>query len=249
MRTVRRTAALTFLLLILAPGGAGAFHPLGIETAATVPAGRVAAEFSGAYDDLDGGRATRLDLTLTAGFNPRLDASINFPYLVIDEEGHGTVSGAGDPEVSVKWRLHEGQDLQTLAAKLGVTFPTGVGEEGLGHDKPDVTLTAFFDRALGALTVRWNIGYSWIGAPTGGERDYVWSWAATGEWLVAPRWTLVGGLRGSSSLAEDDLGRASATGGAVWRAGEHLTLDAGLAAGLSEDAPDWGLLAGACFRY
>lgn len=131
-------AGLPALLLLLAPAGARAAHPLITEDTATQGAGHLQLELTNEHTTTRAAgvrRYTVLTSTILGyGVTDTTDVLVSLPYLRLGAsaaDGTPGVNGWADAGLDLKWRFYQSGPL-SLAVKPGLTFPTGDDTRGLG---------------------------------------------------------------------------------------------------------------------
>lgn len=223
------------LLSGLGPPVVWAGRPLETEDTGTVAPGAAELELSANYarnlpDNLWGTRGV-----LTVGLLPGLDARVESTLLLLAPQDRPSRAGIGDSLLGIKYHLLD--DAAALPAVLGaltLRLPTGDAERGLGAEGVDVGLLAAVSKALGPMTLTWNVGYTFVTRDTG--LDF-WTLAASIEYRLAKAWVLVGEVVST-------LGATHAANTAVLRTGalhalsDRVRLDGAVAAGLTRASPD-----------
>lgn len=138
-------------------------RPLETEDTGTVAPGAAELELSANYarnlpDNLWGTRGV-----LTVGLLPGLDARVESTLLLLAPQDRPSRAGIGDSLLGIKYHLLD--DAAALPAVLGaltLRLPTGDAERGLGAEGVDVGLLAAVSKALGPMTLTWNVGYTFV---------------------------------------------------------------------------------------
>jgi hypothetical protein len=263
VRLARARAAVAAGVLALAAPSL-ATHPLSTDDAGTLGEGRGQLELgAGLSRDRSsaGGIAVRQDareLAASLGLGLAQDVDLTLEALATSllVSGGGEVVGAagpGDVALELKWRALGGEAL-ALAAKAGVTLPTGDPGRGLGAGRPGLGLALAATRAAGRLSLDANVGYERRGWSRAEDRAALRRDRLTASLAVRaavrPSLQLVAEIGGAT--AEERAARtpgAFALAGAVIAVAERVDLDVGVRVGLSESEPDVAWLGGATWRF
>jgi hypothetical protein len=161
-------------------------------------------------------------------------------------------SGLGDLEVALKWQFLDGAGaVPGMAARLGVSLPTGDEEEGLGSGTTVVSLGYLagtpFESADVAVFLNAKVYYV-VDAEE--EQKDVFSECS----LAASWWGLdpLGlSVEVAASTAEEEGAGTAATAATVvsCTVNDRFSLEAGLRLGLTDDAPDWVASAGVSLTF
>jgi hypothetical protein len=213
-------------------------------------------ELSAAFDHRRPGDAWRLPVLVEYGITDRLSAEVEGSYVSLDVAG-SRGRGPGDTELGLLYALRP--DVSRVALTLGASIglPTGDEDEGLGSGRSDLELLGI------------------VGVPLGRGELHVTGMLEMGDEEAEPalnaaavlpagdlRFTLEGNLsRGGPSGWPDgapaDAAPADgdeegaclvATPGLFYRPGPEFELGIGVPVGLTETAPDWGIVGRVTFE-
>lgn len=150
------------------------------------------------------------------------------------------IAGGGDNTVLFKHRLDAGAG-QAFGLEWGAKFDTST--PGIGSGKQDYILNGIYSVDVDEVRIDANLGATWLGLWEEGlgRRQYNWAVALSRE--VMPRWNLSGELSGFSRQGKSATSQALAA--LSYAVNDRLVLDFGVAAGTSQNAPDWSAFAGA----
>src|SRR5881397_4165584 len=105
---------------------------------------------------------------------PGIQLKLEIPVEIIHNDSDGTVSGAGDLLLGVKWRfLNNEQSQFQLGTYPQVLVPTGDRARGLGQGQPAYLLPFLVQKSWSKWTVYGEVGYWWQTAPE--TRDYIYA--------------------------------------------------------------------------
>lgn len=154
----------------------------------------------------------------------------------------GTLKGAGDNSLTVKFKQPLADEKSALGVEIGVNLPTG--KIGLSSGKPNYRINGIYSTELGEFHADLNANYSRLGAPGGDSSKDVYGWAlAVSHALGAdPRWTAT--LEPSGVVQRGAPSATQLLGALSYAVAPNLVLDGGMAFGLSHGAPDWSSFAG-----
>ena len=224
-------------LFALAVAWAG--RPLDTEDTGTGTPGKSELELSGDYTHSSEERSGAVKGVLTFGLLPRLEARIESALLFLKPEGEPVRGGIGDSLFGVKYRLLE--ETKTLPAVLSaftLKLPTGDEARGLGAKGVDVGLLAAVSKAVGPVTLTWNVGYVFVDESSARSRDLdVWNLAGSVEYRATAAWALVGEI-------VNTVGADKAPDTAVLRIGQvyditnRIKLDGAVGFGVTRESPD-----------
>jgi hypothetical protein len=249
--------ALTTILLL--PGArAEGYTPLDTETAALLPPGEVRVEVGlaaseGAHRALvpeeDASSLVLPRLGLRTGLGAWGEIRVlGDVWTVFDTPGDGTVHDAGDWWVRTKVRIGPASGRVSWAAQAGLKIPVASDDAGIGTDEADVELLGLFTARPGRGRIDVNLGVDILGAPTreNFQQDLL-RYGVAYWWRPGDRLSIGGEIAGRSAgdgfPALVMLRAGLRRGYGAWR------LDAAVAAGVSDGAPDLEIRAGATYLF
>ena len=96
---------------------------------------------------------------------PDVQLKLEIPVKIVHEDSNGTVAGAGDLLLGVKWRFFNSEQSQLqLGVYPQLLVPTGDHARGLGEGRAAFVLPFLAQKNWEKWTVYGNIGYWWQGA-------------------------------------------------------------------------------------
>jgi len=130
-----------------------------------------------------------------------------------------------------------------------VTLPTGDEEKGLGSGGYDASATLIAGKAFGPANVYLNLGYTRIDKVAEDGKKNIYSASLAGEWDIVKEWAIVGEVLYESPGAESEDAPVAVTAGLIWEIADNFSIDIGARVGLTDTAPDWGILAGISYTF
>jgi hypothetical protein len=244
---VARAGTIACLASVVATAGHAA-HPILSEDPGTQGTGGVELEIGYAATRGDaGGRGAELAPQLSIGVAPALDVILRPTWLELRPAAEARRRGMGDSSLDLKWRFHDDDGVQ-LAVRGGIDLPTGNADRGLGADGVGSHVLVALGVALGPATVLANVGTTRVRIP--GERTTLPFASAA---LVGPAEATLRTFIEVAAQANSDPQRSTwpavARSGLLWKVGETVDLDVGIAGRLNRVAPSVTLLAGATLHW
>lgn len=130
------------------------------------------------------------------GVGEHVQLKVEFPWLVLDEEGRSARSGLGNTTIGVKWRfLDEEKSGLSVSTYPQVEFnnPTSSDRRGLVETGTELFLPLEVQKDLGPFEVNAEVGFA---TREGGEDEWVWGIAFGRE--IAEGLELLAELHGGS---------------------------------------------------
>jgi hypothetical protein len=176
---------------------------------------------------------------------------VGIPYQFISTREGGVKTredGISDLSVEMKWRLYECEGF-SLAAKPGISIPTGDDDRGLGAGKVGGSFFLIATQEFEPWTFHFNAGYGRNESTADEERD-IWHFSLASEFEAAKWVKLVANVGAERNTdQESDTPAAFALGGLIFPVTENLDLDVGFKVGLTRPEADYAVLAGVAFRF
>ncbi len=253
-------------MLFLSATAVFAAHPLVTDDAGTVGAGKVHLEVNGevAYDkervyraDLGGhvtekNRGGTIGATVTVGVHDRVDVVLGIPYqwysAYEDGEHIGRADGLSDISLDVKWRFFE-QDGWSMAAKPGISFPTGDEAWGLGNGRATYRMFLIGTKELAQWAFHVNLGYI-RNENKFEDRKNLWHASSAAEVEVVKNLKAVAnvGIERNPD-ASSSTNPAFALGGLIWQINDTFSIDGGVKFGLTKPEADVAYLFGVTMKF
>ena len=185
-------------------------------------------------------RRASLPYTFKLAFTPEWGLLLGGEgYVRARDESGVRETGAGDTTLVLK-RAFVLDGATALGLELGWKLPTA--KDSIGSGKRDVSLNGIVSRDLGAVHMDANVNATRLGASGPVTGRVQTGWAVSFSTPVSERWGAtaeVSGtrLRGAPATAQLLLA-------ATCSPTPRLTIDIGMARGLTRAAPDWSLFSG-----
>jgi len=232
-----------------------AMHPLITDDTGTQGKGKFQIELNYEFDheDTDGEEENIHDISTVVSFGiiDSVDVVVGLPYQFITTKEGGEKTredGISDMTLEVKWRFFECEGL-SLAAKPGLSIPTGDEDKDLGAGKVGGSFFLIATQELEPWTFHFNAGYGRNETTVDDETD-LWHVSLATELEVCKWLKLVANVGAERNTdQEDDTPAAFILGGVVIPVTENIDLDFGVKGGLTEPESDYALLAGVAFRF
>jgi Putative MetA-pathway of phenol degradation len=153
---------------------------------------------------------------------PNIQLKLEIPVEVIHDDSDGTVGGAGDLLLGVKWRFLNNERSQfQLGTYPQVLVPTGDHSRSLGRGGCAFLLPLIAQKNWDKWTLYGNVGYWW---QAGAEnRDYVYAGAVL-EREINEQLTLGVELFGNSPKERGVHSELAFNVGGSWKLNKHLNL-------------------------
>ncbi len=241
---------LIFLLLVLVWAAADAvavqtqFGDSGLlsqPTAETLDAGNLSVGLWANHSDSATGSATILPVSLTLGLGSFLEAYGSYPNLLFNDEE--IASGRGDVHIGLKARFF-GRRSSPFRLAFDLQGRRSISDDSDLDGRNSYLARLIASLKLERLGVHGNAGY--LNNDDAGHVAYEDQgvFGAGVEFYPVRRLRLIAELEYASRAREEQGGESEATLGFQYFLSPHLTLNAGLGFGLTEDSPDWRALLG-----
>lgn len=182
-------------------------------------------------------------ILLRYGASERTELFLGGSPLRVVDVPRGTEAGVGDLVVGARHRFaDETARNPSFAVQGSLKLPTADEDDGLGTGELDVGFAGIATRNLGDLSLTGFYQLDVLGDPAGGTQVGHQLAAAVGQPLLR-RISTFGELAGVL-VPESDFESVFTTLGATYAHTPSLVLDAAVAIGLSQDAPDVVFLVG-----
>ena len=232
-------------LFLCGGGSAFATLPLSVDEADTQDPGTFQIEAGTSYERDSECHHYDFPVALTCGVMPQWDIAAGFggqleQRTLHEHEGDGRrVSGLADLNLATKWMfLKESTYLPRQTLCPSVTFPTADDQKGLGSGEKDYDLTWMASKAIGErLGVHLNLGYSWLGEPSGEEVGDLAHGGLAADYQLLDSLQWIGEVFGEEELEDRENAWQFRTG-FRWEVAHDFMLVAAAGSRLSGDAPD-----------
>lgn len=193
-----------------------------------------------------------LNAELTTGIINNLEFLVDVPLIFKRKEEDNT-EGLGDLKMKAKLRFLKGREATpaSIAGQLIIKFPSGNRDRGLGTGEADVGFQLLATEEFPLITVHLNLGYTFMGNPPGREFRDILNYSLAFEYEALPNTLkMVGELTGhrqeDPAKSGDPL---SLLAGLAHRVGKQITVDAGVAVGLTPRSPDYTINVGMTYNF
>lgn len=209
-----------------------------LDTAYPQEAKSLQVTLRGEYFDADGLRNAEGAIHLEYGITDRLQIEAAFPLTWREGDGD-TNTGPGDLSFGALFALMPEESPLVVSVSVEVAAPTGDEEEELGEGEAEFEPAMLLAWRLDRFVIHGNAGLALGGGETSVEMGGAME-AIVGDFSV------IAELAASIGEEEDE---AFVTPGVVWHPSPDLEFGIGAPIGLTEDAPDWGIVALATFEF
>jgi hypothetical protein len=257
-----------FALFLLSPSVAQAQLPFYTDDADTTDKGKLHFEFFDEHDLLQRAlyparRQNNANFTLNYGVTKRLELDVNAPLLTIfnaKTSPLGNLTGIGDTQLGVKYRLHDERDgskLPAMALVFYVEAPTGSTSKQLGSGVTDYWLYGVAQKSLtkrvkgrlnGGVLFAGNTSTGVVGLRTTKGQVFTSSGSLTKDFT--PKLKLGAELFGAvTSNFQLSKGQLEAQVGGNYALNQHLSLAFGILGGRFTASPRVGALLGFAYDF
>jgi len=153
---------------------------------------------------------------------PDVQLKLEFPIEIAHDDGNGTVTGAGDLLLGVKWRFFNNEQSQLqLGIYPQLLLPTGDQARGLGEGRPAFLFPLLAQKSWDKWTLYGNIGFWWQTAAE--TRNYVYAGVVL-EREINERLTLGAELFGNSPKERGSRSEVAFNLGGTCKLNKHINL-------------------------
>lgn len=153
---------------------------------------------------------------------PDIQLKLEFPIKIVHDDSDGTMAGAGDLLLGVKWRFLNNEPLQLqLGIYPQLLLPTGDHARDLGEGRTAFVLPLVAQKKWEKWTLYGNVGFWWQTAAE--TRNYVYAGAVL-EREIDERLTLGVELFGNSPKDRRSRSDVAFNLGGTWKLSKHLNL-------------------------
>jgi hypothetical protein len=224
----------------------GEKEQVSMQTGFVADRGELEFELVPRFTDGDDGETFESTLEIAYGWTDRLAMELEIPYLVLDPASGERQDGLGDVELELKYSLfRDPDDTRALAVGAEISFPTGDEDRGTGRGEFAGEVFVAFTRSFSDLAVHLNLGLELEEELEDGEEELEteFEYGVAVEWEFAEETALLAALVGATG---DEGTELSLIPGIEWEwEGERseIVLGLGLPIGLTDETPDWGVVA------
>ncbi|MBP8646258.1 MAG: transporter [Syntrophobacteraceae bacterium] len=250
-----RIAIGSLLGLMLFSGSVYAARPLITDDTGTQGKGKFQLELGYEFDHDDSGGVEEdihnATSVLTYGVTDTVDVVVGLPYQFISTKERRDTrreDGISDMTLELKWRFFEWKGL-SLAAKPGLSIPTGDDDKGLGAGRAGGSFYFIASQELEPWAFHFNAGYERNENSVNEETD-LWHVSLATEVQVSKWLKLVADVGAEKNTdKEDNTPAAFLLGGVILPLTENLDLDFGIKGGLTDPETDYAFLGGVTIRF
>ena len=194
------------------PSSARAGQPLETESTRLLGPGHLEMEAGFEHQRSGDGSESAVPLAIEYGVSRRLELLVEpVPYNRIHDKGVVSQTGIGDVEVTVTSLLrNERGGSPSLALAGEVKIPTAKNLR-IGSGETDYSIYLIGGRRSGRWDMQVNVGYTFVGAPSGVHVNNVENFAVSEEFRWKEQWDLVGEVFGHTAAQSSGEGTGSPT--------------------------------------
>lgn len=212
-----------------------------VSSPAQLPApGQLEFELGGLRTKSDDDRRASLPFTFKLGFNEQWGVLIGGEaYVSARTDGAPRQRGVGDTTLELK-RAFLIDDGTALGLELGVKLPTA--KDSIGSGRSDVVLNGIYSQDMGIVHMDANLNATRLGAYEAGSGRIQKGWSASFSAPVSEKWGATTELSGTHRNGQANTAQFLLA--ATYSPTKRLTIDWGVARGLTSASPDWSLFSG-----
>ncbi len=210
-------------------------------SAETLNAGNISIGLWTNFASRSAGEATIVPATLTLGLGSFLEGYGSYPNLLFNDEE--PESGRGFANIGLKARVW-GKRSDPFKLAIDGQFRRSLAEDPSLDGLTDTVGRLIATYKPGRFGLHAHAGYAWTEAPSGLDFDDQTLFGAGVEFFPALRLRLIAEFETASAKAPGMDDTAEAMLGLQYYLSPHLTMNAGLALGLTDASPDWRALLG-----
>lgn len=203
-------------------------------------AGQLEFELGGLGSQDSGTRRYSLPYSFKLAFDSDWGVVLGGEGLVSAPDDSGRLRGIGDTQLVLKRALVLSED-SALGLELGARLPTA--RHGLGSGKTDYSLNGIVSQDMGEVHMDANLNLTRMGAIEAGSGRIQTGLSASFSMALDERWGVTGEWSGSRRRGSER--NAQILAALSFSPSKLLTLDIGVAHGLSAATPRWSLFSGA----
>jgi hypothetical protein len=245
MRSVKPIAAILLTAWCTATfadddAGVTPYRPTVSNPAQLPVAGQLELEYGGLRSKTDDTKRDSLPYLLKLAFNKEWGLLLGGEAYISQKDGAGNrARGLGDTNVAVK-RAFLMSEATAFGLELGAKIPTA--KDTLGSGKADYGINSIYSQDIGKLHMDANLNFTKLGAVDAGTSRVQTGWSTAFSMPVTDKWGAATELSGThrSGVANTSQWLAAAT----FSPSKRLTIDVGIAKGLTPASPDWSLFTG-----
>ncbi|USX25286.1 transporter [Oxalobacteraceae bacterium OTU3CINTB1] len=212
-----------------------------VSSPAQLPApGQLEFELGGLSTKTDDDRRASLPYTFKLGFNEQWGVVVGGEaYVSARTDGEPRQRGVGDTTLELK-RAFLIDDHTAFGLELGVKLPTA--KDSIGSGRSDVVLNGIYSQDMGIVHMDANLNATRLGADEAGSGRIQKGWSASFSAPVSEKWGVTTELSGTHRRGQGNTAQLLVA--ATYSPTKRLTIDWGVARGLTPASPDWSLFSG-----
>jgi len=212
-----------------------------VSSPAQLPApGQLEFEVGGLSTKSNDERRTSLPYTFKLGFNEQWGVVIGGEaYVSSRSDGDPRQRGVGDTTLTLK-RAFLVDDATAFGLELGVKLPTA--KDSIGSGRSDYVLNGIYSRDLGSVHMDANLNATRLGAYESGSERIQKGWSTSLSAPVSEKWGVTTEVSGTHRSGQPNTAQLLLA--ATYSPTKRLTIDWGMARGLTSASPDWSLFSG-----
>jgi hypothetical protein len=247
-RTMSNTKLFTAALFIVSSVSAFAddepsvtpYRPSVSNPAQLPVAGQLELEYGGLFSKTDDTRRNSLPYLLKLAFDKKWGVLLGGDAYVSQKDASGVRErGLGDTTLVLK-RAFLVDDATAFGLELGAKIPTA--KDSLGSGKADYSINSIFSKDIRKVHMDANLNVTRLGAIGSGTGRTQTGLSAAFSMPVAERWGVTTELSGTHRDGVTNTGQFLVA--AAFSPTKQLTIDFGVARGLTSASPDWSLFTG-----
>lgn len=212
-----------------------------VSSPAQLPApGQLEFELGGLSTKADDDRRASLPYTFKLGFNEQWGVVIGGEgYVSARSAGDPRQRGIGDTTLELK-RAFLIDDATALGLELSVKLPTA--KDSIGSGRSDYVLNGIYSQDMGVVHMDANLNATRLGAYEAGSGRVQKGWSASFSAPVSEKWGVTTELSGTQRSGQANTAQFLLA--TTYSPTKRLTIDWGIARGLTSASPDWSLFSG-----
>ena len=212
-----------------------------VSSPAQLPApGQLEFEIGGLGGKSDDDRRASLPYTFKLAFNEQWGVLIfGEGYVSSRTDGDPRQRGFGDTTLELK-RAFLIDDSTALGLELGVKLPTA--KDQIGSGRSDYLLNGIYSQDMGIVHMDANLSATRLGGYEAGSGRIQKGWSASFSAPVSEKWGVTTELSGTRRSGQANTAQLLVA--ATYSPTKRLTIDWGIARGLTSASADWSLFSG-----
>lgn len=220
--------------------GVTPYRPTVSNPAQLPVSGQLELEYGGLVSKTDDTRRNSLPYLLKLAFNKEWGILLGGEAYISQKDAAGNrARGLGDTNLILKHAFLI-DDATAWGLELGAKIPTA--KDSLGSGKADYSLNGIFSKDIGKVHSDTNLNFTQLGTVDAGTARMQSGWSSSISMPMTDKWGATAELSGihRNGVANTAQFLAAAT----FSPSKRLTIDMGVAKGLTSASPDWSLFTG-----